>query len=186
MSTVPKTRTATRADRDALRALQHASMRALALSYYDEDVIEAFIAHVGTMDEALLDDGTYYTIHIGHALAACGGWTLRTPGYMSHAAGGTVQPIRPTATACSVFVHPSFARCGLGWRIMMRVEAEIARAGYDRTSLNAALSGLPLYRRLGYRSVEPIVLAMPGDLNFIGVRMEKRLIPGLANLAPAA
>ena len=45
---------------------------------------------------------------------------------------------------------------------------------------------MPLYRRLGYRSVEPIVLAMPGGLNFIGVRMEKRLIPGLAHLAPAA
>src|SRR5262245_42248134 len=81
MTTNPKTRTATRADRDALHALQHASMRALAASYYDEDVIEAFIDHVGTMDDALLDDGTYYTIHIGHTLAACGGWTLRAPSY---------------------------------------------------------------------------------------------------------
>ena len=64
---------------------------------------------------------------------------------------------------------------------MTRVEAEIAqgRATIGHRSTRA-LSGLPLYRRLGYRSLEPIVLAMPGDLNFIGVRMEKRLIPGLA------
>ena len=67
-------------------------------------------------------------IHIGHTLAACGGWTLRAPGYMSPCGGcGAVQPIRPTATVCSVFVTPAFARCGLGWRIMTRVEAEIVQ-----------------------------------------------------------
>ena len=185
MTTTPKTRIATRADRDALHALQHASMRALAASYYDEDVIEAFIAHVGTMDDALLDDGTYYTIHIGHTLAACGGWTLRAPTYMTHAAG-TVRTIRPVVTVRSVFVAPAFARCGLGWRIMTRVEAEIARAGHDRASLTAPFSGVPLYRRLGYRSLEPVVLSMPDRLKFIGVRMEKRLSRDLADLAPAA
>ena len=185
MSTTPKTQIATRADRDALHALQHASMRALAASYYDEDVIEAFIAHVGTMDDALLDDGTYYTIHIGHTLAACGGWTLRAPSYMTHAAG-TVRTIRPVVTARSVFVAPAFARCGLGWRIMTRIEAEIVRAGHDRASLTALFSGVPLYRRLGYRSLEPVVLAMPDGLKFIGVRMEKRLNRELAHLAPAA
>jgi GNAT superfamily N-acetyltransferase len=185
MTTTPKTRVATRADRDALHALQHASMRALALSHYDEDVIEAFITHVGTMDDALLDDGTYYTIHIGHTLAACGGWTLRAPSYLTHAAG-TVRTIRRVATVRSVFVAPAFARCGLGWRIMTRVEAELVRAGHDRASLTAQLSGLPFYRRLGYRSVDPIVLALPGDLKFIGVHMEKRLARDLADLAPAA
>ena len=185
MTTTPKTRIATRADRNALHALQHASMRALAVSYYDEDVIEAFIDHVGTMDDALLDDGTFYTIHIGHTLAACGGWTLRSPSYMTHAAG-SVRAMRPVASVRSVFVAPAFARCGLGWRIMTRVESEIVRAGHDRASLTAPFSGVPLYRRLGYRSLEPIVLAMPEGLRFIGVGMEKRLGRELADLAPAA
>ena len=48
------------------------------------------------------------------------------------------------------------------------------------------LSGVPLYRRLGYRSLEPVVLAMPDGLKFNGVRMEKRLNRELADLAPAA
>ena len=81
---------------------------------------------------------------------------------------------------------PAFARCGLGWRIRTRIEAEIVRAGHDRASLTALFSGVPLYRRLGYRSLEPVVLAMPDGLKFIGVRMEKRLNRELAHLAPAA
>jgi len=183
---MPEMRRATRADRDALHALQHASMRALALPYYDADVIEAFIAHVGTMDDALLDDGTYYAVYLGHALAGCGGWTLRAPGYMAHAAS-TVRPMRPVAAVRSIFVHPGFARCGLGRHIMARLEADISRAGHDRASLTAMLPGLPLYRRLGYRSVEPVVLSMPGHLSFIGIRMDKHFTRAdLANLAPAA
>lgn len=33
-------------------------MRRLGVEHYDEDVIEAFIAQIGTMDDTLLHDGT--------------------------------------------------------------------------------------------------------------------------------
>jgi GNAT superfamily N-acetyltransferase len=137
-------------------------------------VIEAFIAYIGTMDDAMLDDGSYFAMRVDGALAGCGGWTTRLPGYMLHAAGDTFRPARRIATVRSVFVHPSFARRGLARRLMAHIEAEIAGAGYDRATLTATLSGLPLYRRLGYRSGEPVVLSMPDELKFIAVRMDKR------------
>lgn len=45
-------------DRQALRTMQALSMRRLGVEHYDEDVIEAFIAQIGTMDDTLLHDGT--------------------------------------------------------------------------------------------------------------------------------
>jgi GNAT superfamily N-acetyltransferase len=187
MITIPLIRAATRADRDALRALQETAMRELARPYYDADVIEGFIRHIGTMDDVLIDDGTYFAAFVDGTLAGCGGWTARMPGYMTHAASDALFPLRPTATVRSVFVHPSFARRGLARRIMARVEAEIAKAGYDRAGLAATLSGLPLYRRIGYRSAEPVVLRMPEGLALITVRMHKRFAHArIAELAPAA
>jgi GNAT superfamily N-acetyltransferase len=184
---ISQIRIATWADRDALRTLQHAAMRKLARPYYESDVIEAFIANVGTMDDALLDDGTYYVIHVGGMLAACGGWTLRTPGDMVHTVDEAMSPVRPVPTVRSMFVDPAFARRGLARRIMTRVETDLVCGGHARVSLTATLSGLPLYRGLGYRSLEPVVLSMPDDLKFIGIRMEKRLVQAeLAALSSAA
>ena len=185
--TIPQIQHATRADRDALLALQETSMRELARPYYDADVIEAFIRHIGTMDDVIIDDGTYFAAFTDGTLAGCGGWTARMPGYMTHAASDALFPLRPIATVRSVFVHPRFARRGLARRIMARVEAEIARAGHDRAMLTVTLGGLPLYRRIGYRTGEPVTLRMPGGLAFITLRMDKRFAHArLAELAPAA
>ncbi len=178
-------RRARRADRDALRALQAASFRTLGAACYDEDVIETYITHVGLMDDALLDDGTYFAAFAAGLVVGCGGWSCRTPRYALHMpedAGPHAPQAQSAATVRSVFVHPAAARRGVARQVMARVEADVAAAGHDRASLGATLTGIPFYRRLGYRGSEPLVLPLPGDCHFVGVKMHKRLDARAADL----
>lgn len=162
-------------DRDPLLALQHNSMRVLGRACYDDDVIETFIKEVGTLDERLIEDGTFFSALVGETLVGCGGWTLRTPSYASHMQPDAVRGLRPMVTIRSVFVDPAFARQGIARRIMAEIEADIVAAGYERASLGATLNAIPLYRMLGYRSGAPVVLRLPGDLTFVGLGMDKHL-----------
>jgi GNAT superfamily N-acetyltransferase len=175
MSCELEIRIAERKDRDALRTMQATSFRQLGGSFYDDDVIEAFIGHVGTMDDALLDDGTYFAAFIGGDLVGCGGWSRRSPNYAALMRGDAVAMDPKVATVRSVYVHPGWARRGIGNRIMRHIEAAMLAAGRDRAQLTATLSGIPLYRRLAYRAAEPVALAMPADLRFVGLNMRKRL-----------
>lgn len=166
-------RRAVRADTNPILALQHAAMRELALAYYDPEQIEAFIGEVGTMDPRLIDDGTYFAVNAGGTLVGCGGWSARAPNYDAHAAGDNVTPLPGAANVRSIFVHPAWARQGIARLVMAHIETEIARASHAVAALTATLSGVPLYRRLGYRSGAPLVLRLPGELLFVGLKMTK-------------
>lgn len=164
-------------DRAALLELQAASFRTHGRHHYGAEVIEAFLAHVGTLDPGLIEDSTYFVIESEGELMACGGWSVRQPGYVLHAAndadpGSLVPKVR------AVYVHPLMARQGLGRRIMATIEAEIAAAGHQRATLTSTLTGLPLYRALGYRGDAPVVLNLPGGHPFVGIAMEKQLARG--------
>ena len=78
-------------------------MRRLGLAFYDEDLIEAFIAQVGTMDDVMLSDGTYFAAFVGNLLVGCGGWSQRTPNYASHTASDTDRTETRSATIRSIF-----------------------------------------------------------------------------------
>jgi GNAT superfamily N-acetyltransferase len=75
----------------------------------------------------------------------------------------------------AIFVDPLFAGHGLGRIVMDRVEAEIARAGFERATLLATLSGAPFYRARGWRGDQPVLLPLPQGRLFVTLRMEKRL-----------
>lgn len=155
--------------------MQNYAMRLLGASFYDEDVIEAFIASVGTMDDSLIDEGGYSVVVLDGQIVGSGGWSMRAPGYASHAKGGDAAEMARKATVRSVFVHPDFARRGIARGLMDRVERQILAAGFTEASLAATLSGIPLYRRLGWRSRLPVVLSLPDGLAFVGLAMTKRL-----------
>lgn len=48
-------------------------------------------------------------------------------------------------------------------------------AGHRRASLLATLSGVPLYRRLGWREGQAETVRLPGGLPMAGLHMTKRL-----------
>ena len=68
MSTEILIRLAGPADRDELRSMQAKSFRELGAACYERNVIEAFISAIGTMDDSLLEQGTYYAAVAGGAI----------------------------------------------------------------------------------------------------------------------
>lgn len=171
MSSPVRLRHARHRDLDAILSLQHASLRQLGASYYDVEAIESLITNFGTMDARLLDDGTYFVAEADGSLAACGGWTMRTPAYYSAETG--IRPGGPEVR--SVYVAPGSARSGHGRFVMAAIEAEIAAAGHSRVSLVAMLGAIPFYRRLGYSGSKPLVVRLPDEMMITGIRMAKRL-----------
>ena len=169
-ATNPIIRQARMSDRNHLLAMQVDSMRRLAIHCYTRDEIEAFIAYVGTMDDQLIDEGTYSLVEVAGRPVASGGWSRMRGNYV-----GT-PPVDPTAAKIrSVFVHHQWARHGFGRMLMERAEREASAAGFDRVELNALLSGVPFYRVLGYEAVRPIALGLPDGITFRGLTMMKVL-----------
>lgn len=173
-------RAASPADAAALREMQALSMRVLGASVYAPDVIEAYLAQVGTLDEHLLEDGRYRVATLGGLIVGCGGWSTRPAGYCGRAAGATAEP--GTATVRAVYVHPDWARQGIARRIMAEVEAEIA-AGFGQAVLMATLSGISFYQRLGYVAGSKVALRLDGRLALEVVAMRKRLASGAFHAA---
>jgi GNAT superfamily N-acetyltransferase len=169
-SSTPIIRPARISDRNHLRAMQVDSMRRLAIQCYSRAEVEAFIVYVGTMDDQLIDEGTYYLVEVAGRPVASGGWSRMRGNYI-----GT-PPVDPTAAKIrSVFVHHEWARHGFGRMLMARAEQEAFGAGFDQVELNALLSGVPFYRALGYDAVRPIALGLPDGITFRGLTMMKPL-----------
>jgi GNAT superfamily N-acetyltransferase len=164
-------------DEARLRAMQAASLRALGRSYYSRELMNAFIDQLGTMDGSLLHGGRYFVAELCDEFIASGGWSTSAPGYEAHhpdRAGW--DPGHPIVR--SVFVAPLFAGLGIGRKLMERVEADIAAAGYSEVQVKATLPGVPFYERLGFAAADPDPIHLPGGLTFPCVRMRKSLEAG--------
>jgi ribosomal protein S18 acetylase RimI-like enzyme len=166
-------RRARRSEAGALRELHACSMRALSHGFYENEVIEAFLAHVDTLDEGLIDAGNYLTAHLDGMLAGCGGWTADEPSYAPHLGAERPHDARARATVRSVYVHPDFAGHSIARTLMGLIESDIARAGLETAVLEATLNAIPFYRRLGYRGDKPVVFRLPQDRVFVALSMEK-------------
>jgi GNAT superfamily N-acetyltransferase len=173
MSTEIQIRVAERSDRRELEELQALSFRTLGEPYYGSEAVEAFV-RVGTMDPSLLDDGTYFVAVAGGRIVGCGGWSLRAPSYTAYVVDAA-RSEGPGATIRSVYVHPAFARRGIARAVMARIELELAKRNLDAVSLAATLSGIPLYRRIGYKGAEPIILRLPTGHQILTLAMTKQL-----------
>lgn len=170
-----KIRTAKRADASALVAMHALSLRRLARGFYEPEVLEAFITQ-GSMDLSLLDGNGYFLAESNGVLLGSGGWSPDVPGYHAALKRMNGAPSLPKAMVRSVFVHPNAARRGVASALMTRIEAEIRAAGFHSAALHATLSGIPFYRRLGWRGGLPVVVDLPGGHSMVGLSMTKQLL----------
>lgn len=177
-------RTATSADLEAIRSLIAASVRGLQHEY-SEGQRERALASVFTPDTQLIADQSYFVLEDSDgALAACGGWSWRKTLYGGdhHHASRDAEPLDPATDAAKIrafFVHPRWARRGLGTRLLQACEQAAWEAGFRRAEMGATLSGVPLYERHGYRRVAEILVDLPAGDPLPVVRMEKVLVsPG--------
>ena len=70
-------RLATPEDAPAIAALIRESILALFPRYYDAEQTASGAVHIGALDLALIEDGTYYVHEEGGEIVACGGWSRR-------------------------------------------------------------------------------------------------------------
>lgn len=156
----------------SVRGLQHE---------YSEDQREAALVSVFTPDTQLIADGTYFVLQAADgSLAACGGWSWRKTLYGGdhHHASRDAERLDPTKDAARIrafFVHPEWARRGLGTQLLQACEQAARQAGFCRAEMGATLSGVPFYERHGYRRVAEIMVDLPGGEKLPVVRMEKDL-----------
>lgn len=151
-------RPATIDEKPQLDALIEASARDLSRGYYTDAQIEAAVRHVFGVDSELIADGTYFVAEVDGALAGCGGWSQRKNLFGGDRSvtrqSGKLDPSVDAAKIRAFFVHPAWARRGVGKAILKHCEAEARAAGFRRTELMATLPGVPFYRELGYEGTE--------------------------------
>ena len=173
-------RRATAGDIPALLEMQRCSVDRLVRRDYTREQVDAFLTHVGTLDPQVVEDRTYFLAESGGRIAVCGGWSFRVPFLERQQApnGKAAPPSKAeggTAYIRSVFVHPDWTRRGLASRIMRHIEAEVVARAFTRIELTATLTGVPLYRKLGYGREDWICLRMPNDVLVPSVVMSKDL-----------
>jgi GNAT superfamily N-acetyltransferase len=173
-------RVATAADIPGLAELIPLSARELSGAFYTPAEVDAAVAHVFGVDTQLIADGTYFVTMIGDRIVGCGGWSKReTICGGDKAKGGAVDRLidpktEPTRIR-AFFVHPAFARRGIGRRILIECEQAAIAAGFTSAELAGTLPGEPLYAAHGYEVIERTNVPTPTGVPLPIVRMRKRL-----------
>jgi len=181
-TTQPETwplRLAREEDVPALETLIPLSVRALQAPYYSSMQIEAALGPVFGVDKQLIQDGTYFVAEHEGAIVGCGGWSRRRSLYGGDSARSAtdaeLDPQRDAARVRAFFVHPAWARRGIGRSIMAACEQAIVEAGFRKVEIVATLAGEPLYASFGYVVVERYEIEMTGGLRLPVVRMTKMM-----------
>jgi GNAT superfamily N-acetyltransferase len=165
------------ADIPQLDALIAASVRALSVGYYTTEQIESGVRHLFGVDSQLIADRTYYVIESPTGFAGCGGWSKRGTLYGGdrRKSGGDplLDPRTAPARIRAFFVHPAWARRGLGRRLFAACRNAAEAAGFTRLELVATLPGEPMYTRLGFARQERIEITMPDGVALPVVHMTR-------------
>jgi GNAT superfamily N-acetyltransferase len=170
-------RKATLADVPSIRSLIATSARTLGAGDYTARQIEAALLGVWGVDTELIRDRTYFVGDVEDELVLCGGWSRRATLFGGDAydqrESRLLDPQRDAARIRAFFVHPNWARLGLGSRLLALCEGEARAAGFLVTELVATLPGQRLYARHGYVATGRRSDALPGGLNIESVPMRK-------------
>ncbi|HEV2386919.1 MAG TPA: GNAT family N-acetyltransferase [Candidatus Acidoferrales bacterium] len=187
-------RLAVPADIPALGQMIEASVRSLQAKDYTPAQLEAALESVYGVDSQLIADGTYFVAEAVRAeagsgearsgseqrvIAGCGGWSKRRTLYGSdHCAGredALLDPQRDAAKIRAFFVHPAWARRGIGSMILEACEAAAKAAGYRQLEMGATLTGVAFYEARGYVCLEPLEAPLGDGTSLPIVRMAKRI-----------
>lgn len=155
-------RKASAEDIPRLREIIEASVRGLQAGDYSPSQIEGALKSVYGVDSQLIADGTYLVAEeptsTGSIIVACGGWSKRKTLYGGDQYSGRedslLDPARDAAKIRAFFVHPHWARRGIGSVILQACEEAARATGFTRLEMGATLSGVAFYKAKGYVEVE--------------------------------
>jgi GNAT superfamily N-acetyltransferase len=167
-------------DEPAIEALiQAASRKFLAIDYTPRQ-IDSFLQFALVVDRQLILDQTYFVVEQNRRLIGAGGWSFRphsirpdqTRMFMKRE---RLDPFTEPAVLRLFFVHPDFARRGIGRLLVSTAEGAVSAAGYRWVDLTATLSGAPLYLACGFDIAERFEAKFPDGVAASGLRMVKTL-----------
>jgi GNAT superfamily N-acetyltransferase len=169
-------------DIPALSDLIAISERGLGVDHYTEQQIESLLKYqfIG-VDSQLIVDRTYYVAEAEGQIVGCGGWShrRRLAGGDNVKLGGEGDALLPpdgdAALIRAFFVHPDWARRGIGRALMEASERAAEKAGFRRLELLATHTGVPLYLACGFHIVGPVATVLPDGLTVSGLQMRKML-----------
>lgn len=187
-------RPATPADVPALEELIPLSTRELMAGYYTPEQMAAALsggertteggtlparrtAPVFGVDRHLIDDGTYFVADAAGRVVGCGGWSRRKAVFGGdrgrEGEDAYIDPATEPARVRAFFVHPDWARRGIGRALLSECEAAIRAAGFRDIVMVATLAGVPLYEATGYTVQERYEVPLAEGLVLPVVRMGK-------------
>ncbi|HEX3155639.1 MAG TPA: GNAT family N-acetyltransferase, partial [Candidatus Angelobacter sp.] len=178
-------RPAVAADVPVLRDLIDASVRRLQSGDYSPAQIDSALRTVFGIDSQLITDGTYLLVEAIAAdsnkkamIVACGGWSKRKTLY-----GGDrwrdrqddmLDPAIDAAKIRAFFIHPDWARQGIGTLLLDACESAARTAGFTRYEMGATLTGVKLFQKRGYVAVERLDIPLEGDITMPIIHMVKK------------
>jgi GNAT superfamily N-acetyltransferase len=182
-------RPAVAADVPILRELIDASVRRLQSGDYTPAQIDSALRTVFGVDSQLVSDGTYLLVQPiplhsdlreNPFIVACGGWSKRKTLY-----GGDLwrarqddllDPATDAAKIRAFFIHPDWARQGIGTLLLDACEAAARAAGFTRFEMGATLTGAKLFQKRGYVAVERLEVPLEGDITLPVIHMVKETL----------
>lgn len=166
-------RKATLDDRPAISLLIECSARGLSREEYRDAQIEEAVKTIFGVDSELIRDGTYFVAEAEGQLVGCGGWSKRRTLFggdqFAERESAELDPKREAARIRAFFVHPDWARRGIGRAILERCEQEARSHGFRSLQLMSTLPGWKFYRSLGYTGSERVTyeLGEGTDIDFV-------------------
>ena len=178
-------RKATEKDIPRLREIIEASVRGLQAGDYSPAQIEGALNSVYGVDSQLIVDGTYLVAEVSQhtgaeEIVACGGWSKRKTLYggdqFAAREDSLLDPARNAAKIRAFFVHPQWARQGIGSLILEACENAARAAGFTRAEMGATLTSVPFYKAKGYEPVEDQAAPLSNGQTLPIVKMTKKIV----------
>ena len=110
-------------------------------------------------------------------IAGCGGWSKRKTLYggdhWTQREDSLLDPEKDAAKIRAFFVHPAWARRGVGTLLLEACETAAREAGFRRYEMGATLTGAKLFGVKGYVAVKRIVVPLDCGESLTVIHMEK-------------
>jgi ribosomal protein S18 acetylase RimI-like enzyme len=179
-----------------LRQLIEASVLGLQAGDYSPVQLKRALEAVYGVDTQLIADGTYFVAEAPNnseessaakrgqeslplMIVGCGGWSRRKTLYGGDQFAGREDSLLDLATDAAkiraFFVHPAWARRGIGGMILDACESAAKATGFRRLEMGATLTGIPFYRAKGYAELEQTEAPLGAGLALPIVRMAKNV-----------
>jgi GNAT superfamily N-acetyltransferase len=111
-------------------------------------------------------------------IVGCGGWSKRKTLYgadqWTDRHDDLLDPLHDAAKIRAFFIHPDWARRGVGSLLLAACENAAKAAGFTRFEMGATLTGAKLFSVKGYRPVENVSIPVGNGVTLPIVHMRKQ------------